>query len=122
MDSNAVALAALGLAGTLAGGFFKLLNKLSKALDSNTDSNKEIARSVDRQANESAERNGHLADQSVKLAKLVNQGNKLTGEIITELKAAWIKVDKVRIDLEKSNTDQHIENQTVKKQVVKSKE
>lgn len=61
MDSNAVALAAIALAGTITTGFFALLSKLSKSLDGVTESNKRIA-------DEAKQRNGHLADLIIKTA------------------------------------------------------
>ena len=59
---NAVALAAITLAGTITAGFFKLLNKLTKSIDNLVASNKEIARATKKGADEAKERNGHLAE------------------------------------------------------------
>lgn len=98
MNDNSVALAAIALAGTLAAGFFKLLNKLSKSMDRNTrahevvaKTNKEIAKAVNKQSAESAERNGHLA------------------ELIIESKEQII------------STHQHVDKQEVEHQTVKGK-
>ena len=68
-NENAVALAALGLTGTLAGGFFLLLReqnrthaKLSKSMDKMAESNEKIARATEQGNREAKERNGHLAE------------------------------------------------------------
>lgn len=68
---NAVALAAITLAGTIATGFFALLAKLSRSMDRLTDSNVRIA-------DEAKERNGHLA-------KLTERNIKLTSRVLQEV-------------------------------------
>lgn len=76
MNNNAVALAAIALAGTICTGFFALVSKQIKtherialALDKNTESNKQIAKET-RQGNaEAKERNGHLAELVIETTK-----------------------------------------------------
>jgi hypothetical protein len=55
---TAVFLALLTFCGAIVAGFFKLMDKLSTALDANTASNQRIA-------DEAKERNGHLAEITV---------------------------------------------------------
>lgn len=71
-----VALAAIGLAGTIAGGFFTLVAKQNKthekialALDRNTASNNAIAEEAKQGNAEAKERNGHLAELVIETSK-----------------------------------------------------
>lgn len=74
---NAVALAAIGLAGTICAGFFALVNKQNVLMAKQTKVHSEIGAGLDRLAKahekgnvESAERNGHLGEQNIQLAEL----------------------------------------------------
>lgn len=114
MDSNAVANASLTLAGTIAGGFFALVNKqnqthakLAIAIDKMAQSSKEVATATKKSASEAELRNGRLGD-------LVSQGNELTGKIlvrledsattlVTNTKEAATAVRGVKSDLIESN-------------------
>lgn len=69
---NTVALAALTLAGTIAGGFFTLINKQNKthekiasAMDDVARSNKLIAKETKQGNLEAKQRNGHLAELTI---------------------------------------------------------
>ena len=61
---NAVALASIALAGTMATGFFALINKLTKTMD-------RVAEATERTAKEAKERNGHLAKLVVQTAESI---------------------------------------------------
>lgn len=91
---NTVALAAIALAGTLAAGFFKLLNKLSKSIDSNTRAHEQVAIEIKKGNQEAKERNGHL------------------GELVEDSKKATL----VAIQ---NIPQQHVEHQHVDKQEIK---
>ncbi len=104
---NAVALAALALTGTLAAGFFKLLNKLSKSIDENTKSNKQIASKTEMVAKatttgnkEAKQRNGHLAELVIQQGESIKAVADLATEKIIE-------------------AVQHVEKQSVEHQIIK---
>lgn len=79
MDSNAVAIAALTLTGTIATGFFTLIRqqnktheKLSNSLDKVAETNKliaikteRVANATERTADESKQRNGHIVEMII---------------------------------------------------------
>lgn len=104
---NAVALAALTLAGTLAAGFFKLLNKLTHSIDENTKSNRKIAEKLELVAKATTKGNQEAKSRNGHLAELVIQ----QGESIRAL--ADSAADRI------IETVQHIEKQSVEHQVVK---
>lgn len=89
--------------------------KLTLAIEHMADNSTKVAQATDRSANEAKQRNGHLAE-------LVLQGNQLTKQVVTELQTAGIKVEAVKVALENSTTEQHIETQIVDRQVVDTKE
>jgi len=104
---NAVALAALALTGTIATGFFAVINKQNKIHEKVADSMNRVAKSNDkiaeatRQGNKEAkERNGHLAEL------VIQQGENIKA-------VADAATDKV-ID-----AVQHIEKQRVDHQIIK---
>lgn len=97
---NAVALAALTLAGTIAAGFFTLVNKqnrthekLATAMDKVAKSNQDIAKEAKKGNVEAKERNGHLAELTIQSSEQM-------------LKA----IQTIR--------EQHVDHQTVVKQEV----
>lgn len=129
MTETSVSLALVAIVGTVITALFKLLNDNTKALNKIVDASNRVGEATEKAADEAKERNGHLGEQSLKIAKLVTQGNHLTKEgvsvskeIVKELKDAGVKVEAVKVALETSTTDQHIEHQVVDKQVVKNKE
>lgn len=76
MEDTTVALAAIGLAGSITAGFFAFMSKLIKSLDSVTASNreaskaaKEVAKATKQAAKEAKDRNGHLAKLVVDTAR-----------------------------------------------------
>jgi hypothetical protein len=78
--SDPVLLGTIGVVTALIGGFFKVIQnqtaaneRLSKGIDELTKSNEKIAEATIRSAEEARERNGHLGEQTEKIAKLVLQ-------------------------------------------------
>lgn len=101
---NVVAVAALTLAGTIATGFFAIINqqnkthaKLSQSMDKVAASNQAIAKETRRGNEEAKQRNGHLAELTI-------QSGEQMLEAIQSLKK------------------QNVKEQTVEHQTVKSKE
>lgn len=108
MESNAVALAALALTTTIAGGFFALINKQNKthekiaeAMNKVAKSNVEIVKSNYRIADETKQGNKEAKERNGHLAELVVQTNENTLEAIKNVEG------------------QHVTVQTVEAQVVK---
>lgn len=66
---NTVALAALTLAGTIAGGFFTLVNKQNKTHEKLATTMDRVALATEKSADEAKERNGHLAELIIETAK-----------------------------------------------------
>jgi hypothetical protein len=62
MEGKEVALAAIGLAGALAAGFFKLIGTLNITMNKVAESNEKIAQETRKAADEAEKRNGHLAE------------------------------------------------------------
>lgn len=111
MNENAVAIAAITLAGTICAGFFALVNKQNSLMNKQTKVHGEIASGLDRLAKahetgnkESAERNGHLGE-------LVTEQTKFTKESTSQILKAV-----------QSIPTQHVSEQKVDHQTVKSKE
>lgn len=111
MSEGTVALAAIGLVGTIltlvVSPLFKLLNaqtkateKLAKSMDSVAKANKAMVKEAKKGNQESADRNGHLGEQNVKITELVIESNKQT---LAALQNMDIK-------------SQHVEKQVVEKQ------
>ncbi len=104
---NTVALAAIALAGTICAGFFKLVSKQNTLMNKQTIVHGEIASGLDRLAaahekgnRESEERNGHLGEQNIQIAQMVEEVKK--------------SVDGISV--------QHVDEQKVIHQTVESKE
>jgi uncharacterized protein YxeA len=111
MADTTVTIALVGIVGGVITSLFALLRQNTKAL------NALVAETRD--GNEKAEvRNGHLGEQSVKVASLVNNGNKLTAKIIKKMDDAAVKTEQVRVDLAKKPIDQHVDHQVVDKQTI----
>lgn len=108
MNDNSVALAALTLAGTIAGGFFALVNKQNKTHEKLANAMKEVAST-----------NRVIADSNDGIAKELKHGNKQSeernghlGELITETQNATLAAIQ-------NLPAQHVDKQVVDKQVVK---
>jgi len=78
MNETPIALALIALIGTLAGGFFKLLNDTNKGLNKLAESGDKqanqmgkVAQATVRAANEAEKRNGHLVEITVQQADRV---------------------------------------------------
>ena len=69
MESNSVAIAAITLAGTIAAGFFTLINKQNKTHTKIADGLNRLAKAHEKGNKEAEQRNGHLADLVVKTNK-----------------------------------------------------
>lgn len=111
MNGSEVSLAAIALAGSICAGFFALVNKQNTLMNKQTKVHGEIANGLDRLAKahekgnkESAERNGHLGEQNIQIAKLQKESSQ-------QLLAAIKKIP-----------SQHIAEQQVEHQTVKHKE
>lgn len=105
---NAVALAAIGLAGTICAGFFNLVqrqnnihSKIALGLD-------RLAQAHEKGNRESAQRNGHLGEQNVQLAELTKETSKQMLEAISNIK-------------EQGVIEQRVEHQTVEHSDIKAK-
>lgn len=101
--------------------------KLSEAIGRMADSNKEIAKATRRGADEAKQRNGHLGEQNIQIARLVTSQNSDVSEIKeTNKKIADILSKSAIIAAEDRDIllapgEQHIEHQTVEIQEVKVK-
>lgn len=100
MDNNAVAIAAIGLAGailtTVVVPLMALLRAQTKATDKNTEAHMAVAQEIKKGNKEAKDRNGHLAE-------LIIDSKGSTLDAIQNLPA------------------QHVDTQTVDTQVVKGK-
>lgn len=110
MNENAVAIAAITLAGTICAGFFALVNKQNSLMNKQTKVHGEIASGLDRLAKahekgnqESAERNGHLGE-------LVTEQSKFTKESTKQILKAVQNIPTQNVH------EQKVEHQTVKNQ------
>lgn len=110
---NTVALAAIGLASSLAVGFFKLLSKLTKSLDKVAKSNLEIARESRRGNDQSEKRNGHLGEL------VVQNGEQM--KVLAENATNTI-LNAVQNVEEQHIGHAHIDKATVEKETVHKKE
>lgn len=61
--------------------------KLAQAIEHMADNSGRVARASERSAKEAQIRNGHLGEQSAKIAEIVTQGNELTAKIVERLEA-----------------------------------
>lgn len=116
-NDSAVALAAISLCGALATGFFRLLNRLERALDKNTKSNEKLADvskkghnrvavAVENQAKESAERNGHLGEMIIQQGKITQ---KIADTAVKQIMGA------------QEIKEQHVKEQVVDHQTIEDK-
>jgi len=103
---NAVALAAITLAGSICAGFFALVNKqntihakIAKGLD-------RLAAAHEKNGKESEERNGHLGEQNIELGRQNIQLIEISKEISEKLDS--ISTQEV--------AEQHVQKQTIEHQ------
>jgi len=75
MADNTTTLAFIGVIGTVITALFKLLNDNTKALNRLVTSSEKVALATQKAAKEAKERNGHLGEQSIKLAEALNTQN-----------------------------------------------
>jgi len=80
IEEGAVALAAIGLTGTILAvvvtPLFKLLNANTAALNNIAKTNKELVKETRKGNREAAQRNGHLGEQNIQITELINKYNK----------------------------------------------
>ena len=107
---NTVALAAIGLAGTICAGFFASQKAQNKIHGKISDGLERLAKAHERGNRESAERNGHLGQQNEKIAEMILQQG------LADKVALSGAVDKI------TSIIQHVDEQKVEHQVVRSKE
>lgn len=128
MDSSTVPLAAIALVGSILAlvvtPLFALLRANTKALDNLVASSEKVASATTKSAEEAKQRNGHLGDQSMKLAELVKSQNKDVEEVkLNTARTAEILSKSALIAAEDRNiligSPQHIDVQTIETQVVK---
>lgn len=124
MGDSTVPLAAIGLVGTILAlvvtPLFKLLRENSLALAKVAEASEKVAQATAKSAAEAKQRNGHLGEQSFKIAKLITEQNKDIAKISTTLSKSALIAAEDRDILTAGN--QTIENQTVEHQVVNSKD
>lgn len=128
--SEAVTLAIFGILSLMITvvlvGLFKIISNqdasqksLIKSLDENTKSNKAIAEATTKSAKEAEQRNGHLGEQNIKLAKLVNKQNIDVSQIMTATKkTAEILSKSALIAAEDRETLLGVNTQVIKEQIV----
>lgn len=88
----------------------RLANAIEKMADPTVNGNQQIADGITRQAEESAERNGHLGEL------IIQQGEQTQ-------KIADMAVDKIVSQVSVQNVEhQHIKDSVVEKEIIKSKE
>ncbi len=80
-DDTSVVLALVAIVGSVITALFALLNKNTKALNRVARASDSVAEATAQSAKEAKERNGHLGDQSLKLAALVSAQNKDIEEV-----------------------------------------
>lgn len=80
IGEGAVALAAIGLTGTILAAvvtpLFKLLNANTAALNNIAETNKELVKETRKGNREAALRNGHLGEQNIQITELISEHNK----------------------------------------------
>ncbi len=57
--------------------FVKAMDTLSRNIGEQSDNSKRVAEATEKAAVEAAQRNGHLGEQNIEIAKLVNENTKL---------------------------------------------
>lgn len=80
IGEGTVALAAIGLTGTILAAvvtpLFKLLNANTAALNNIAETNKELVKETRKGNKEAAQRNGHLGEQNIQITELISKHNK----------------------------------------------
>ena len=126
VSGDAVNLALVGLIGAVITALFKLLDANTKAIGKLVHSSDKVAKATTKSAKEAKQRNGHLGDQSLHIAKLIAVQNKdikelkeSNAKIATTLSKSALIAAEDR-DILTAST-QHVDNQTVEHQTVKGK-
>ena len=84
-QDTTVNLALIGILGTVVATLFKLLMANTKALSKMAESSEKVAAATKKSAKEAETRNGHLAEQTVKIGEIGERQARLTRKIITRL-------------------------------------
>ena len=95
---------------------------LTEAVNKMAESNEKIATATTKQAEESADRNGHLAELVLQGNKLVAKDVQINRGIKTSLEKSAVIAAEDRGSLMQSIQSQNIDEQIVGKQVIKNKE
>lgn len=126
VSGDAVNLALVGLIGAVITALFKLLDANTKAIGKLVHSSDKVAKATTKSAKEAKQRNGHLGDQSLHIAKLIAVQNKdikelkeSNAKIATTLSKSALIAAEDR-DILTAST-QHVDNQTVEHQTIKGK-
>lgn len=124
VTNDSVSIALVGIVGTVIVSLFKLLGENTRALKKVAESSERVALATTKSAKEAKQRNGHLGEQNVQIAKLVTTQN-------TDVTAIKQSNDKIASILSKSaliaaedrdallSPEQHIETQIVEHQEIK---
>lgn len=104
---NAVALAAIGLAGTIAAGMFSLLKSNTKAQNGTTQALERLVAETAKGNREAKQRNGHLGEQNERITELVLEHSK-EAQGLVDLAAS--KVAATMAVAMKSLKNQHVDN------------
>lgn len=84
MEGSEVALASIALVGTLSAGFFALVNKQNEIHSRIGAALDRLAEAHETGNRESAERNGHLGEQNIEIAKISKEISKKLDSISTQ--------------------------------------
>jgi len=95
MGENAVAIAAIGLAGTICAGFFALVNKQNTIHSKIANGLDRLAKAHETGNKESADRNGHLGELVTEQSKFTKESTKQILEAVKKLPAQHIGEQKV---------------------------
>lgn len=123
-DNSEITLALIAIVGTVITALFKLLNNNTRTLNKVAVASDKVAKATIRAAKEAKDRNGHLGEQNVQIAKLVTEQNRdvksieKTNEKIanTLSKSALIAAEDREVLTASSQVihEQQVEHQTVK--------
>lgn len=110
MNDNSVAIAAIGLAGTIATGMIALMAKLVQSINAGTRAHEKVAKAITQGNKEAKERNGHLAEL------VIQQGD--ATKILADGAVSSI-VQAIQDVPEQHIEHQHVDRVTVDSQVTK---
>lgn len=127
-SDSSVILALIGIVGTVIAGMFRLLAANTKALNKVAKASDKVAIATTKSANEAKQRNGHLGEQNLHLAKLVTSQNKDVASIkesnsviakILSKSAVIAAEDRDILTGTQVVEHQKVEHQTIQHEVVK---